>query len=213
MDMPAARFLAETAATYPGEVTVLATGPLGNLRVAADLAPSFFPNLKRIACMGGYLRPLRIGWRNVAELNLSSDPAAAHDVLNAPCPVTLMNAHVCLQAPFTLWDLPRIARWPRDLRSAVAYWLLAFGFVHCGIGAFYLWDLLPAVYLSCPELFDSHRVRLQSRLQDLEAVTLVVADTGVEQPAINMPSRIIDRRRFKALLFKAWGRALGLDGG
>jgi len=38
----AARFLAETAASRPGEITLLATGPLGNLRAAAELDPAFF---------------------------------------------------------------------------------------------------------------------------------------------------------------------------
>jgi len=209
-DTAAARFLAETAAAHPGEVTVLATGPLGNLRAAAERDPRFFSNLKQIACMGGYLEPLRIGWRRVAELNLSADPKGAHAVLNAPCPVVLMNAHICLQAPFTLWDLPRTARWRADLRRAVALWLLAFGFVHCGVGAFYLWDLLPAVYLSHPELFDRRPVRIRSTVEDLETGTLVVADAGEERPVVNMPSRIVDPRRFKAILFSTWDRALGL---
>ena len=46
-DTAAARFLAETAAAHPGEVTVLATGPLGNLRAAAERDPHFFSNLKQ----------------------------------------------------------------------------------------------------------------------------------------------------------------------
>ncbi len=105
----AARFLAETAAESPGEITLLATGPVGNLRAAAELDPDFFHNLKQVVCTGGYLHPLRIGWRDLPELNLSADAEAAHSVLYAECPVTLMNAHVCLQAPFDWRDL----RWAR----------------------------------------------------------------------------------------------------
>ena len=88
----AARFLAETVAAHAGEITLLATGPLGNLRAAAELDPAFFDNLKQIVCMGGTLRPLRIGWRNLPELNLSADPEAAFAVLNAPLRQSLSRA-------------------------------------------------------------------------------------------------------------------------
>ncbi len=198
----AARFLAESAASRPGEITLLATGPLGNLRAAAELDPAFFGNLKQIVCMGGYLRPLRIGWRNVAELNLSADPGGAFAVLNAACPVTLMNARVCLQAPFGWRDLKRIGHWDRETRRVVRNWLLAFG-IYCGVPLFYLWDLLPAIYISHPELFDKRLVWVRSTVADLETGRLVVGDEG-DGARINMPSRILDPGRFKTILFKAW---------
>ena len=37
----AARFLAKQAAAFPGEITILATGPLGNLHAAQALDPEF----------------------------------------------------------------------------------------------------------------------------------------------------------------------------
>jgi inosine-uridine nucleoside N-ribohydrolase len=198
----AARFLAETAASRPGEITLLATGPLGNLCAAAELDPAFFNNLKQIACMGGYLHPLRIGWRNLGELNLSADPEGAFAVLNASCPVTLMNAHVCLQAPFGWRDLRRIEHWGRDMRRVVRNWLLAFS-VYCGVPVFYLWDLLPAIYISHPELFDANPVWLNSTVTDLETGTLVVASEG-EGNRVNMPERILDPERFRTILWEAW---------
>jgi purine nucleosidase len=198
----AARFLAEAAASHPSEITLLATGPLGNLRAAADLDPAFFGNLKQIACMGGYLHPLRIGWRNIAELNLSSDPESAFAVLNAACPVTLMNAHVCLQAPFGWRDLRQVGCWGRDMGWIVRNWLLAFG-VYCGVSVFYLWDLLPAVYISHPELFDVHPVWVGSTVADLETGTLVVTGEG-EGARVNMPEQILDREKFKTILLEAW---------
>lgn len=200
----AARFLAEIAASHPGEITLLATGPLGNLRAAAELDPAFFDNLKQIACMGGYLHPLRIGWRNLGELNLSADPEGAFAVLNASCPVTLMNAHVCLQAPFGWCDLGRIEHWGRDMRRAVRNWLLAFG-IYCGVPVFYLWDLVPAIYISYPELFDANPVWVNSTVTNLETGTLVVASEG-EGSRVNMPERILDSERFRAILWEAWRR-------
>ena len=201
----AARYLAEMAATYPGQITLLATGPLGNLRAAAELDPCFFANLKQVLIMGGYLHPLRLGYRQVRELNLSGDPEGSFATLNAACPMTLMNAHVCLQAAFTPLDIWRIRRWPADLRRAVAAWWL-----RCTLGtalfAFYLWDLLPAVHISHPELFPANPVRIRSTVSDLEYGKLVL-DTE-QGSVVNMPTRITDRRRFRDILYTAWGQAL-----
>ena len=200
----AARFLAETAATYPGEITLLATGPLGNLYAAAELDPAFFGNLTQIVCMGGYLHPLRIGWRDLPELNLSADPEAAFAVLNADCPVTLMSAHICLQASFGWSDLRQIRFMGRDVWRTVRNWLLVFD-VYCGVSVFYLWDLLPAIYISYPDLFDVNPVWVRSTVKDLETGMLVLAQEG-KGARINMPTQILDVRRFKEILFEAWKR-------
>ncbi len=202
----AARFLVQTASAQPGKVTLLATGPLGNLRAAAELDSSFFCNLKQIVCMGGVLRPLRIGYRNLAELNLSCDPEAAFAVLNAPCPVTLMHARVCMQALFRWWDLFKVKRWSAEMCRLLRHWLLVFG-VYCGVLEFYLWDLLPAVYISYPELFDENPVTIRSTVADLESGMLVLAGEG-EGTMINMPTQILDRKRFMAILYEAWARVV-----
>jgi purine nucleosidase len=198
----ASRFLVEMASAYPGEIVVLATGPLGNLRAAQELDPMFFRKLNAIACMGGYLRPVTIGRRPVNELNLSADPEASFQVLNAECPVTLMNAQICLQAPFTWRDLPKLRCWSRKTRSYVRNWLLLHG-IFCGIGHFYLWDLLPAVYISFPELFNHNPVFLRSSVEDLETGTLIPGQSHTEG-GINMPALILDLDRFKDILFTSW---------
>jgi len=206
-DTEAAAFLAERAAESPGELVVLATGPLGNLAGAARRDPDFFGNLRQIACMGGVRHPLRIGWRRVAELNLSCDPAAASAVLHAPCPVTLMDAHVCLQAPFGWRELRRARCWDRATRRLARSWLLAFGLA-CGVPTFYLWDLLPAVFVSHPDIFDDNPVSLRASIEDLRTGLLVASDAAADAPArINAPARIVDRARFLDLLFEAWARS------
>jgi purine nucleosidase len=198
----AASFLAETAAAHPGEISLVATGPLGNLRGAAEVDPGTFANLKQIACMGGYLAPLRIGRKEVAELNLSADPEASYQVLNAACPVTLMNAQTCLQAALNRRDIARLTHWPRKTRRALSQWLWAFGLV-CGVQEFYLWDLLPAVYLSYPELFTGEKVDVISTIKDLETGRLVFSESSAIKP-ICMPSRITDIDAFRTVLFEAW---------
>ena len=199
---PAARFMAEIAASDPGEVILLATGPLGNLRGAFELDPDFYQNLKAIYCMGGYLRPVRLGRRDVAELNLSADPEASHQVLNAPCQVTLMNAQICLQAPFTWRDFRGLDFWSRKTRRSIREWLILHG-IFCGIGNFYLWDLLPAVHISYPELFINYQVLIESTLEELESGMLLPRE-GSEETGINMPVMITDLDKFKEVLFESW---------
>lgn len=198
----AASFLAETAAAHPGDIDILATGPLGNLRGAAELDPQFFSHVHQIACMGGYTAPLRIGKKNIAELNLSVDPEASYQAFNADCPLTLMNAHVCLQAPLNKAEIAAFTFWPPRMRRILRWWLFAFG-TFCGVSEFYLWDLLPAVYLSYPDLFAQQRVHIHSSVQDLENGSLIVEDGGDER-LINMPDRILDVEKFKAVIFDAW---------
>ena len=202
----AAGFLASVAARYPGQVSVLAIGPLGNLRAAAQIDPQFFNNLKQVAIMGGYLKPLEGSyWASVPELNLSRDPEAAHVVFHAPCPVTLMNAHVCQEAPFGLPHLERMHSWRGTKIYAALYdWLLRCE-IAPSVPGDYLWDLLPAVYLSFPELFDNNPVWVRSTVFDLESGTVVLGTEG-EGAQINMPSRIRDPNRFYEILYEAWMR-------
>ena len=202
----AARFLAEAAASHPGEITLLAIGPLGNLRGAAELDPAFFQNLKQITIMGGYLHALAGPyWENVPERNLASDPEAAFAVLHAPCPVTLMNAQICLQAPFGLPELTRIEQWHGTrMYQTLRDWLLECE-IDPGVPGDYLWDLLPAVYISYPDLFDENPVWIQSSVSDLETGTIILGAEG-DGALVNMPTQILDVDRFYAILYDAWAR-------
>ena len=217
-DTEAARFLAETIAAAPGEISVLANGPLGNLAAAAARDVSFFSQTRRIDCMGGLLRtPFRVGRRTLGELNLSADAAASHRVLtSAPSQtaVTLYSAHVCLQAPFelsqllALHELVRAGRWTPARFRLVRDWWLKFG-VSCAQPCFYLWDLLPAVGLSAPELFAGSSVRCTSSETALaQGMVQLCGDpiSAADPAALRLPTFLRDRDRFYALLFDAWAK-------
>lgn len=202
----AAHFLAKTAAAAPGEITLLAIGPLGNLLGAARLDPDFFHNLKQVAIMGGYMHAL-VGpyWGNVAERNLASNPEAAFAVLNAPCPITLMNAHVCLDAPFGLAEMTNIDHWSGTAIYRTFHdWVLQCE-TNPNTPGDYLWDVLPAIYISYPTLFDDNLVWVSSTVSDLETGSLVFSQ-GRDGAAINMPTRIVDPERFYTILYEAWSR-------
>jgi inosine-uridine nucleoside N-ribohydrolase len=192
----AARFLVEQAKKYPGEIHVLALGSMTNMHEASLVDPDFFSKLNEIALMGGLLGDLMVHGKPCVELNLACHPAGAHRVFNnGKCPVVVMNANICLQAPFGPADLGRISYWPERRQQMVREWLGVFN------GIFYLWDLLPAVYLSFPELFDLKKVHVSSSLEDLYKGTLVRGDDGAE---IIMPDNILDPGRFQNVVHSAW---------
>lgn len=206
---PAARFLAETAAAHPGEVVLLAAGPVSNLYKASLIDGNFFSNLKEIVIMGGYTRELVLGGRSLPELNLACDPAASRVVLFSGCPITIMNGHICLEAPFGAEDIRRLDFWPEERRAVLSSWLKGFGGL-LGIDVFYLWDLLLPVYVSYPELFPRQEVRINPSEIDLRRGMLMPCGEG-EGVVINMPEHIADRERFMDILFEAWKKEAELE--
>ena len=81
-------FLRETIRARPGEITLLATGPMTNLGVLFALDPEIPTLLKQLILMGGvfYGRSVAHTQATGAEWNMRCDPEAAALVFNAPVP-------------------------------------------------------------------------------------------------------------------------------
>ncbi|WP_285405162.1 nucleoside hydrolase [Luteibacter sp. ME-Dv--P-043b] len=67
----------------PGELTLVALGPLTNLALAVRLDPSFPSRVKRLVVMGGAVTGHGNTGRIPAEFNIGFDPEAAHVVFEA----------------------------------------------------------------------------------------------------------------------------------
>jgi purine nucleosidase len=203
-DTEAASWLAKTTAEEAPTVSVLAIGTMSNILGAKKRDPRFFSNLKGIAAMGGYLYPLPVrGWNRIPELNLSRDPTATAALLGAECPVTIMSAQICLQAPFGVEELRPIADFDRPSYFYMLSYLMDMIRRNSGATEF-LWDLLPAVYLSNPELFHRNEERVSIDLKLLARGSLEPDEDG---PAINLPDYIVDIDAFYSLLYESWKRA------
>lgn len=201
-DTPAAHFLVDAVNRHPGEITLLATGPLGNLYTASKLDPDFYTKVKEIVIMGGYIEPMKLCYRDLAELNLSANPKASYSVLHAPCPITVFCGGACLDAPYGLRDILASDYWSSKLKWTLVQWLIAFG-LYTGNFVFYLWDLLPAVYLSIPELFHFKEFRIGSSIKDLQSGMLIEGDSSKE-PVIKLATGIKDQQAFYDHLNQAW---------
>lgn len=95
----AADVLIETALARPGELTLVATGPLTNVALALRLEPRLAETLREIVLMGG-----SAGSGNVtpaAEFNFHADPHAARIVFESGAPITMFGLNATEQVPVT----------------------------------------------------------------------------------------------------------------
>lgn len=101
VDSSAAEFIVEQVNARPGEVTLVAVGPLGNLAAALQLDPELVSKVKHVIIMGGSIKEGG-NVTPVAEANIFNDPHAASRVLTAGWPLTMVGldaTHRCVLAP------------------------------------------------------------------------------------------------------------------
>jgi purine nucleosidase len=95
----ASDFIVSKAMENPGEITVLAVGPLTNLAMAMLKEPELKSNLRQITILGGaFGREPQFGRGNitpVAEYNIWHDPLAADIVFTAGVPMTVVGLDLC----------------------------------------------------------------------------------------------------------------------
>lgn len=93
IDKTAARFIVDTVMANPGEVTIVAVGPMTNLALALKLEPGIAQATREVVIMGGNV----VAPGNVspfAEANVHSDPHAAAQMLSAGWHVTMAGLDV-----------------------------------------------------------------------------------------------------------------------
>jgi purine nucleosidase len=100
-------FLLSQIRAHPGEITLIAIGPLTNVQEAIKLEPATFRKLKRVVLMGGSVYrgyDGRNGERRPpdAEWNINRDPAGAQALLASGVPVFMMpldSTQIHLETP------------------------------------------------------------------------------------------------------------------
>jgi purine nucleosidase len=89
-------FILDQARKYPGQVTLVAIGPLPNIGAMIDKDPATFRKLKRVVIMGGNIRPLLDPYGAAApiaphpEWNIKNDIASAQKLFAAGVPLLVM---------------------------------------------------------------------------------------------------------------------------
>ena len=97
----AVSFIVDTVMSRPGEVTLVAIGPMTNIAQAIRAEPEFASSVKQLVIMGGAVAALPDGAGNItpnAEFNFWVDPEAAYVALRSGIPIELSPLNVSRKA-------------------------------------------------------------------------------------------------------------------
>jgi purine nucleosidase len=105
--LSAAEQIVALAKLHPGEIELVAVGPMTNVALALGLCPELPSLLRGITIMGG--AALAPGNRTeVAEANIWHDPEAARALFAADCPITVVPLDVTMRTLLTESDRQRL---------------------------------------------------------------------------------------------------------
>ncbi len=152
--------LVDRVAAAPGEIDVLAIGPLTNIAAAIDRSPDFVRSVRHLTVMGGEFAR---GW---PEHNFSSDAVATEIVRSSGVPLTIMPLDQTLRVMITRDDLEQAARThPLGdvlLDEAERFWVWLGGVVPSFAGgASPAHDLMALLALVEPHWFHTEPVALE----------------------------------------------------
>lgn len=97
---PAAAALVELARNHPGQITLVAVGPLTNIALAVMADDDFVSNIANVVIMGGALG-VAGNVTPVAEANIAGDPEAAHIVFSQPWDLTVVGLEATQRTAIT----------------------------------------------------------------------------------------------------------------
>ena len=208
----AANFLVEMVRTYPGEISIIAGGPLTNLALAQRLDPEFASLAKELVYMGASFNPQQVIDNQVAadfarefansprrEFNIRLDPEAASIVSRSPwSQITIIPIDPSTGTQLTSELLDRAARAaPKAMGEVLATWEPGFP----------LWDeIAAAVWLNPSLIVEKERLYVDYNTQfgpsygDTLSWREHYQPNLGEQPAIVI--RKVDRLGLEALLIE-----------
>jgi len=112
-------FLIERILSSPGEITLVAIGPLTNIALAIRQEPRIVEAVKELIIMGGAIRH-EGNTTSLAEFNTCADPHAAHMVYHSKMPVTLVPLDVTYQCILTPGDVRRLQKIDSPMTTFIA---------------------------------------------------------------------------------------------
>lgn len=195
----AAELIAGKARENPGQLTLLAIGPLTNVALAVLIEPRLPRLLRGVTIMGGSVRGAELTQPRV-EHNFACDPEAAHVVLSAGLPVTLVPLDVTLKTRLG-GDAPAAIRsGGSPFHEAVARQLELYPpFRERGFTTPH--DPLAAATLVEPDLVKTTPLDLRvDYTSHLEPGRLSCAPAGVNSPSNADVALEVDAARFEDLL-------------
>lgn len=151
-------FIVDTVKANPGEITILAIGPLTNIALATQRNPEIVPLIKQIVHMGGAV-DVPGNATAVAEFNWWFDPDAARAVVRLPIPQVVVPLDVTNTVVLTKPVYDRVAH-PATPTAVTAVYQQLNGLGFDGTNGFEnnpdytqnIWDSLALAYITDPSL-------------------------------------------------------------
>ena len=220
---PACRALAQHAVDFiieqvrhaPGEITLVAVGPLTNLALAIRKAPDIIPLIKHVICMGGAIHhpgnmPLS------AEFNVWVDPHAAHIVYHSDLPITLVPLDVTYQCIWTHAHTERLRKLAphapitQFVADATRFYI-EFHQREQNIDGCAINDALAMALLIAPDLVQTQALYVDVALADGPAHAMTIADPWqLSKHPPNMQVALqVDAQRFLELFLARLGGEIG----
>jgi inosine-uridine nucleoside N-ribohydrolase len=162
----AASAIINTIMSHPGEITLVAQGPLTNVALALLLEPRLAKSMKELVLMGGAI--LTFGNRSpAASANHFNDPEAAAIVYQSGASITQVGLDVCRKIVYTTDEFSQVERAHLPTTALLAK-------ITPHIAQFYQrrktfpadgyvsYNDVPVIaYLIAPELFDAQQYYVQ----------------------------------------------------
>ena len=185
----AAQFIVDSARQYPGEISLVAVGPLGNLAAALLLEPALPTLLHDVILMGGTV--IESGNVSpVAEANIWNDPHAADTVFTAGWTLTMVGLDVTHQVILPLALFKQIAAHHQHpatdaLAHAVTFYSHFYSQHDPAVGKVngcYGHDVLAFVALTNPKLFTLQTGRVRVAVDGLAQGQTMMQRKSVSYP-------------------------------
>ncbi|MCD6253284.1 MAG: nucleoside hydrolase [Thermotogae bacterium] len=198
-------FIAEMVKAYPGEINLVATGPLTNIALFIIRYPDLVEKLKRIVMMAG-----GIAFGNVtpvAEFNVYADPEAANVVLRSSVEKVMAPLDVTHQAIMAAEEIERLRKTGSHILQTLADLLDFFRSTYLDlfdIDGAVLHDPCAVMYLIDPTIFECEDLYVEVELDGNLTYGQTVADiwkTMKMKPNVRLLKRI-DRKAFFDRLFE-----------
>jgi purine nucleosidase len=190
----------------PGTITLVPTGGLTNIALAARKEPRIVERVKEVVLMGG---GYHVGnWSAVAEFNIKIDPEAAHIVFNESWPVVMVGLDLTHQALATPDVVEQVAAVGTAPAQFVVELLEFFGTTYKeaqGFDSPPVHDPCAVAYVIDPTIVETVKVPIDIELTGTLTLGMTVADFRAPAPADCTTSAAVklDRERFWGLVVDA----------
>ena len=205
-------YLIDTAGAAPGEITLVATGPLTNIALAVRREPRLADWVREFVIMGGSAS--RGNVTPAAEYNIWADPEAAAAVFRAGWTVTMLGLDVTLRTGATTEVLQRMSELGR-----LGTELLRPALEHRSVsepGDPPVHDVCAVAWVAQPELFGLVPARVQVELAGQLTAGMTVTDFDIPGQVDSGNAQVamsIDVDRFWEVTLGAYAQvAAAMDG-